>query len=152
MTWISESAFYKQAWQEDHHVTGIFPDDTNLTCTLTTHADQHTWCAWTEIADSATTKLSACFDTFDGQIAGMVIESVSDITIIYMLEVAYGDAKTVITRWRFAGETKFLNPAHEVRVRSALIPAGETVYYRLKSEEDASEDTALVHFRYFLHE
>lgn len=146
----SDWEFYKTSWEEDHHITSVFPSDTNLTCTLTAHANANTWSAWAEIEDSGATKLSACFDTYDGQIGSMVIESVSEVDTIYMLEVSYGSGNTIVSRWRFAGTTKFQNPSHQLRVRSAIVPTGETVYYRLKTAT-AVADTALVHFRYFLH-
>lgn len=149
--WGSQSSFYENTWLTEHHATLIFPDDTNLICTLTTHADANTWCSWTEIADSGTTTLSSKLDTYDGHIVSVIIEDVGELNTIYMLELAYGDDKDIISRWRFASTTKFQNPAHQLRVRSVHIPAGETIYYRLKNAEAASEDTALVHFRYFLH-
>lgn len=80
----------------------------------------------------------------------MIIESVSEVDGIYMVELSYGSGNTIITRWRFAGTTKFQNPAHQLRVRSLHIPTSETIYYRMKSAE-AVADTALVHFRYYLH-
>jgi len=92
------------------HVTSIFPSDTNLTCTFTAHADANTWSAWTEIADSAATKLSASFITCHGHITAMGIETLSEADAIYMIEIAWGAAKTLITSGRFAGATKFQTP------------------------------------------
>lgn len=146
----SQWGFYTVVWQMLHHVTALFPEDTDLTCTLTAAEAAHTWGTWAEIVDNEATTLSACFDTYPGHIVAMLIESVSETDTIYMLEVSYGSAKIIVTRWRFAGGTKFQSPAHQLRVRSANIPAGETVYYRMKSGTGVA-DTALVHFRHFLH-
>lgn len=142
----------EEIWEDLHHETGTFPANTNLTCTLAAHADQNTFGEWAEIVDGSANKLSAAFASYPGHIASMVVESVSEIDTIYQVEISYGADYTIITRWRFAGETKFKNPAHQLRVRAVIIPAGEAVYYRMKSAEDGSADSALVHFRYFLHE
>ena len=143
-------SFYRNTWLTEHHETYIFPDDTNLTCTLTAAEAANTWSSWIEIADSGTTTLSSKFAAHGGHIVSMIVESVSEIDTIYMVELSYGSSNTIITRWRFAGTTKFQNPSHQVRVRSPHIPAGETIYYRLKSAT-AVADTALVHFRYYLY-
>ena len=132
---------------EAEHETHIFPNNTNLTCTLTAHASANTWSAWTEIADSGATTLSSLFATVAGHLSSCVIESVSELDTIYMLEIGYGDSHVIISRSRFAGTTKFQNPSHQERFRGVISPAGETIYYRLKSAT-AVADTALVHFRY----
>lgn len=137
-------------YEVEHHTTAIFPANTNLTCTLTAAEAANTWSAWAEIADSGATKLTAGFASAKGHLVSMVIESLSEIDTIYMVEIGYGDDHTIVSRWRFAGTTKFQNPIHQVRVRGIHIPAGEKVYYRLKSAS-AVADTVLVHFRYFLH-
>jgi len=134
----------------EHHATLIFPDDTNLTCTLTAHASANTWSSWTEIADSGATTLSSKFAIYEGHIVSVVVESVSEVDTIYMLELSWGSSNSVISRWRLAGTTKFQNPSHQLRVRSPHIDAGETIYYRLKSAA-AVANTMLVHFRYYLH-
>jgi len=67
-----------------------------------------------------------------------------------MLEIAYGDAKVPLLEQRFAGSGKFQNPRHLARTYGIEIPAGETVYYRMKSDT-AVADTAKVHIRYHLH-
>lgn len=135
------------------HTTNIFPDNTNLTCTLTALATTNTFSSWAEIEDNTggtTIKLSAKFATYPGHITAMILESVSEDNTIYEAELSYGSSKTIITRWRFAGSTKFLNASHQVRVRGAEIPAAETIYYRMKSAT-AVADTAVVHFRYYLY-
>jgi len=78
------------------------------------------------------------------------MESLSEINTIYMLEIAYGDDKAVVSRMRFAGTTKFQNPSHQERFRGLHCPAGETVFYRLKTAT-AVADTVIVHFRYHFH-
>jgi len=133
------------------HVSSIFPADTNLTCTFTAHADEHTWSAWTEIVDSAATKLSAATAATPGHITSILVETVSDNTVLYMYEVAWGAAKVLITSGRFAGSGKFQAAHIQDRFWASNFPAGELIYYRLKSDKDASEDFCTVHFRYHIH-
>jgi len=131
------------------HSTIIFPADTDLSCTLTALDTADTFSAWAEVADSAATKLTSVFATYPGHISSMIIESVTQDNTIYMLELAYGDDHIPITSMRFAGSNKFQNPSHQERFRGVDIPAGEKVYYRMKSATGVA-DAALVHFRYFL--
>jgi len=132
------------------HVTSIFPSDTNLTCTLTAHANAHTWSAWAEIVDSAATKLSAAFATKPGHITSILIETVSDNTALYMLEIAWGVAKNLITTGRFAGAGKFQAAHIQDRFWAPHFPAGELIYYRLKTDT-AVADTCTIHLRYHTH-
>lgn len=136
----------------EHHESVIFPVDTDETVTLTALNTANTYSSWAEIADDQAVKLTAKFASYKGHIVSMVIESVSEVDTIYEVELSYGEGvNTIITRWRFAGATKFLNPVHQLRVRAVHIPAGEKVYYRMRTAS-AVADTALVHFRYFLHD
>jgi len=129
------------------HITSIFPSDTNLTCTFTAHANANTWSAWTEILDSAATKLSASFAACEGHITAMGIENLSEEDAIYMIEIAWGAAKAIITRGRFAGATKFQTPTEHLRFWAPSFPVGELIYYRMKTDT-AVADTATVHFRH----
>lgn len=135
---------------EAQHTTALFPDNTSLTCTLTAAATADTFSGWTEIADSGTTTLSSKFTAEAGHISSIIIENLSQIDTIYILELSYGGDKTIISRSRFAGTTKFQNPSYQERFRGVGSPAGKTVYYRMKSAT-AVADTALVHFRYHIH-
>jgi len=132
------------------HVTAIFPSDTNLTCTLTAHANANTWSAWNEIQDSGATKLSAAFATVPGHITSIVIETVSDNAAIYMYEIAWGAAKNIITSGRFAGAGKFQAAHIQDRFWAPPFPAGQLIYYRMKTET-AVADTCTIHFRYHAH-
>jgi len=129
------------------HVTSIFPSDTNLTCTFTAHANANTWSAWTEIQDSGATKLSDSCVVDPLHITALGIETLSEEDAIYMIEIAWGAAKTLITSGRFAGATKFQTPTEHLRFWAPHIPAGELIYYRMKTDT-AVADTTTVHFRY----
>lgn len=132
------------------HVTAIFPSDTNLTCTLTAHANAHTWSAWTEIADSGATKLSASSATAPMHLTSILIETISDNAAIYMFEISWGAANTVVTRGRFAGAGKFQQAHIQDRFWATPLPAGQLIYYRMKTET-AVADTCTIHLRYHLH-
>jgi len=133
-----------------HHSTRIFPGDTSLECTLTAGQPLDTWSAWAEIVDSGATTFSSLLAAAPGHITVVQEEEVSDEATRYMLEIAYGAAKVPLTSQRFAGSGKFQNPDNHARVFGNEIPAGETVYYRMKSNT-AVADTAKVHIRYHLH-
>ena len=130
------------------HVTSIFPSDTDLTCTFTAHANAHTWSAWTEIVDSPDgTKLSAATATNPGHITAILIETISDPNALYMYELSWGAANNIVTRGRFAGVGKFQAANIQDRFWAPHFPAGELIYYRMKTET-AVADTCTVHFRY----
>ena len=129
------------------HVTSIFPSDTNLTCTFIAHANANTWSAWAEIADNAAIKLSASCAIDPMHITALGIETLSEVDTIYMVEIAWGAAKTLITSGRFAGATKFQTPTEHLRFWAPHFPAGELIYYRMKTDT-AVADTATVHFRH----
>lgn len=129
------------------HTTSIFPSDTNLTCTFTAHANANTWSTWAEIQDSDATKLSAAFTVQHGHITSIGIETLSEADTIYMMEVSWGAAKNLITTGRFAGATKFQDPTENLRLWAPPFPAGELIYYRMKTGS-AVADTVTVHFRY----
>ena len=129
------------------HVTQIFPSDTNLTCTFTAHADANTWSAWAEIQDSGATKLSDACAVDPLHLTAMGIETLSEENAIYMIEIAWGTAKTLITSGRFAGATKFQTPTEHLRFWAPTIPRGELIYYRMKTDT-AVADICTIHFRY----
>lgn len=143
-----QDIFNNSIWA-NYHTTHLFPDDTDLTVTLLAALTAHTWSAWTEIADNEGTKFTTKFASQSGYLTSMVVESLSETDAVYMHQLAYGNDKTEITCQRFAGENKFQNPAHQERFRGVLIPAGEILYYRMKSGTGVA-DTAIVHFRYYL--
>lgn len=67
----------------------------------------------------------------------------SAVDKLYMVELAYGAAKSTLGRVSY--HTSFIEMAP---IKSRRIPAGETVYYRMMCSGAASA-TAKVGFRYF---
>ena len=98
--------------------------------------------------DSGATALSTAFAAKAGHITTMEVEETNVASKLFMVELAYGDDKTIISRLRFISETNQVAVAQVSRVRGAHIPAGETIYYRLMCATGAK--TANVYFRYFL--
>lgn len=132
------------------HLTGIFPGDSNLFWLLTAGQPLNTWGAWAEINDSDSNSLGDLLATKPGRITIIQEEELSDVNTVYHLELAYGDSKTPVSSQRFAGSGKFQNPDNHARVFGRVIPAGEKVYYRMKSNT-AVADTAKAHLRYHLY-
>lgn len=132
----------------DHHVTNIFPEDTNETVTFTA-GDANVFSSWAEIVDNNTVTFTSKV-TEDVDISAILIESASVTDKVFLIELSYGSEKTIITRYRFiAGETSFLPAIQQIRIRASYIPSGETIYYRLKCETGAA--TCTLHIRYFTH-
>jgi len=134
------------------HCTYIFPAATNLDCVLTAHADANDWSAWAEIVDTTGTPvtLSSKFAASDGHITGMITEAADEDDTIYMVEIAYGAAKTCISSWRLVSGTSKVSSTGQSSARGPHIPTGETIYARVMCETAGSK-TLNVHFRYFLH-
>ena len=133
-----------------NHNTQIFPTASNLTCVLAAHASANTWSAWAEVVDSAAAKLSDVFATTDGHITAMVTETANQDNTIYMIQLAYGAAKTEISAWRMASKNSFVSSTGQSAARGSHIPAGETVYARMMCAT-AGAKTLNVHFRHYLH-
>jgi len=120
---------------EFHHETFLFPEDTNETVTFTAGSPANTFGNWAEIQDNNSVTLSSKLASIDGHISGLMIENVSIKEKTFLIEIAYGASKTIISRHRFvSGETTKLPAIQQIAVRSDDIPAGETIYYRMKSE------------------
>ncbi|GAH83099.1 unnamed protein product [marine sediment metagenome] len=136
------------AGEESHHLTKIFPEDTDEHLTFTAGGVANIFGAWAEIVDDVPNTFSSKI-TSPTHITAFMIEDASKKDKAYLIEVAYGDARTVVSRYRFiSGEAKM--PAiQQMRVRSEDIPVGETVFYRMKCE--SAGETCALHLRYYYH-
>ena len=133
--------------QHETHSSHIFPESTDLTITLTAHADPDTWSAWAEIQDSDATTFSSKIASV-AHISAVSIESTSVANETWMVEVAYGGSKSISARARFVSQSiGMLELVQFFRIRSFHIPANETIYYRLMCSSGGA--SCLVHFRYF---
>jgi len=121
---------------DSQHESDIFPEDTDESLTFTAGTPVNTFGSWVEIAvDGDGETFSSKIATENAHISGILIEDMSDKDKHYLLEVAYGDDKNNVLRHRFiAWDVKKLDAVNFMRIRAAEIPAGETVYYRMKCE------------------
>lgn len=151
MTDVKTKAALDRIILEQQHLSYIFPEDTDLTVTFTAAA-ANIWSAWAEIQDDGVpTTFSSKFAAQRGHISLVMVEDCSVKDKVYMLEIAYGADKKIISPHRFISGTAPKEPSiQEARVRSPVIPAGETVYYRMKCEQ-AGPQTAELSFRYHYH-
>lgn len=134
--------------EESHHLTKIFPEDTGEHLTFTAGGVANIFGDWAEIVDDVPNTFSSKI-TSPTHITAFMIEDASKKDKDYLIEVAYGDAKTVVSRYRFiSGEAK-LPPIQQMRVRSEDILEGEIVYYRMKCE--SAGETCALHLRYYYH-
>jgi len=136
---------------EIQHESDLFPEDTDEVVTFTAGGAVNTFGAWAEIAvDTVGTTFSSKLATLDGHISGLLIEDLDTADKRYLLEIAYGADKTNVLKHRFiSGETKKLAAVNFMRIRAEEIPAGETVYYRMKCETALA--TCEVSLRYHTH-
>ena len=150
---LTDPASYKadvsELVREIQHDTAIFPEDTDEFVTFTAGALDNAWSDWAEIVDGSANKFSDKA-TSNIHISAIMIEDTNIKDETYLIEIAYGDARTVVTPYRFiAGETTKLPAVQMIRVRADEIFAGETIYYRMKCETGGK--TCDLHIRYHLH-
>jgi len=134
--------------EEISHESKIFPEDTAHYCELSAGTGANTFGSWATIEDSAGSPndFSDVCASSDIHISGVVVETVANSGSYYLIEIAYGASKINVGRVRILGGSV---PKQETKIRSVVIPAGETVYYRSKCE--VSESKHRVHIRYHEH-
>lgn len=131
------------------HTDFLFPSATNLTCTLTAHADANTWSAWVAIVDSGATGLSASFAANNGHIDALQIEEANQASTHYQVELAWGAGKTAIGTARIQTFTANQPVNSSFDLNGSEITAGETVYARVMCATAAAK-TLEVSFRNYL--
>lgn len=137
--------------REIQHESDIFPEDTDESVTFTAGDPANDFSAWAEIAVDVTgVTFSSKLASENGHISGILIEDMSTKDKHYLMEIAYGAAKTVVLRHRFiAWDVKKLDAVHFMRIRADDIPAGEMIYYRMKCETALA--TCEISLRYHTH-
>jgi len=137
--------------EEFEHDSSIYPADTDEVVTFTAGGTVNTFGAWAEIdVDGDGDTFSSKVATTAQHLSGILIEDLDTDDKRYLLEIAYGADKTLVLRHRFiSGETKKLAAIQFIRIRAAQIPAGETVYYRMKCETAGA--TCEISLRYHSH-
>lgn len=119
----------------------FFPASSNITVTLTS-GNTNTWGSWNEIIDSTSVTLTSKFATGAGYISDLSIFETSAVDKIYLIELAYGAAKTTL------GRTSFHTSDKEAMIKSRKVSVGEIVYARVMCS-GANGATCKVGFRYF---
>ena len=140
---------------ELEHESYVFPEATDLTVDLgLAGAIVNVWSAWQEVVDSAAptpNKFSDKFATKEGHISAIQVEEATPADERFMVEIAYGAAKTIVSRARFmSGATPILASIQQQRVRPLANPVGETVYYRMMCSKNTG--ACKVNLRYHYHE
>lgn len=148
---VKQKAALDRMILEQQHISYNFPEATNLTVVFTAHAVANTWSAWAEIQDDGVpTTFSSKFAAQRGHISLVQVDNTNQKDEYYMFEIAYGDSKTIISPHRFkSGTAPNDPPIQEAKVRSHVIPAGETIYYRMMCAVGGK--TCDVSFRYHYH-
>jgi len=132
------------------HDSLIFPVDTDDTMTFTADIAANTWTAWTELVDNNAVTFSSKLAANIGHISAIVLEQADTSDAHYLIELAYGASTgaTPITPKRFyTGAVPVKDMRQLTKVRSAAIPAGQTVWYRAKCDVAGSK-TCNGHLRY----
>ena len=137
--------------EEFEHDSDIYPENTNQVVTFAAGGTVNTFGTWAEIdIDGNGDTFSSKVATTAQHISGILIEDLDTVDKCYLLEIAYGDDKTNVLRHRFiSGTGPKLAAIQFVRIRAAQIPAGETVYYRMKCETASA--TCEISIRYHSH-
>jgi len=133
---------------EIDHVSNYFPIDSAETVTFTAGAVDNIFGAWVEVVDNNAVTFSSKLITSCGHISNISVEDASVKDKIYILEIAYGDSKIVVVRDRVLSASIQLSTVQHGRRVSKSIPAGKTIYYRLKCETGGA--TLQISLRYHL--
>lgn len=132
------------------HVTYIFPESTDKTITFTAGGSNHEWSDWVRIREDGN---GTYFDSKfiqNTHVSSGMIEECNQVDKIYMIELAYGASKTIITPPRFtSGDKQYLPPLEQMRFRAAYILAGQQLFYRMMCATGGG--TCKVSFRYHFH-
>ena len=145
---ISTKITLHELYTEAFHQSYLFPEDTDETITFTA-GGANTFGAWAEIVDNTPVTFSSKFATEAGHISSIKLIDASINDKVYIIELSYGADKNIVALYGFVSGTVLLPPTQQVRIRSSVIPAGETVYYRMKCETGAA--TCRVLLRYHHH-
>ncbi|MCK4817429.1 hypothetical protein KA005_16785 [bacterium] len=132
------------------HESFLFPEDSDETITMTAHASANTFSAWAEIVDNNAVTFSSKLALKSGHISTVMAESASVTDKVYIYEIGYGAAKTVTVIGRLMSGNVRIGNTQQERIRALEIPAGETVYYRIKCETGGANITASC--RYHTHD
>lgn len=154
--WTETRAGYvDDIYEEGAHRSYLFPDlgsNIDLTCVFTS-GEIDAYGTWAEVTDSGTTTFSSVITSSGGHITALRVRSTSVDDVMYVIELGYGlntGAVTVFNIHDFGAGTKKIDSDQQIRFRPPLIPSGQKVYYRMKTENNANA-TANIGLRYHPH-
>jgi len=135
---------------EFRHASHIFPENTNETVTFTAGNVANQFGPWLEIVDNNGVTLSSKFEEDAGHITAIMTEAASKTRSVYLFEIAYGDPKIIVSRYRFiTNRTAALPIVQQITIRALDIPRDEKIYYRMACK--TANATCMLHFRYHYH-
>ncbi len=131
----------------NENVVYLYPENTTYDAVLTSGNGVDTWTAnWTEITDTHSTLRESIMANAGGHsycfLTEMTFREYHSPDIMSIIEIAYGDAHTVVGRVKARSDFTYV-----FVLRSARIPVGQVIYYRMKSELALEHCT--VDFRYY---
>jgi hypothetical protein len=129
----------------NENISYLYPTSTVYDCTFTAGGTIDTFGDWAEIVDNTPVTpitLTSKFTTA-GYLSEMTFREYSTPDKICIIEIAYGASKIQVAAVKVRADFTWV-----LALRSARIPTGQTIYYRMKSEE--ASETAKVDFRYYL--
>jgi hypothetical protein len=115
--------------EHNENTAYVFSDNVSQDTKFTAGNGVDTFGAWAEIKDSGNVTLSSKFAAQAGYISQLLFREYSKPDEMYSIEIAYGDAKTVVARAKVRSDFSWF-----LDVRSVRIPAGQTIYYRMKGK------------------
>jgi hypothetical protein len=120
----------------------VFPEEVAADVNFAAGNPADTFGAWTEIVDTGAVTLSSKFAARTGYLAEAMFREYSVANEIYIVEISYGIANTIIGRVKLRSDWTYV-----LTLRSQRIPAGEIIYYRMKAETALA--TLKADFRYY---
>lgn len=145
----ANKAILDYLFEDSAHESFLFPEDTDETVTFTAGGTDNTFGAWVEIVDNNAVTLSSKFTTDCGHISSISARDTSVKDEEYIFEISYGVSNIVVARINLLSATVLIPGIQQDRMRNLGVPAGETVYYRMKCETASA--TMQVRMRYHCH-
>lgn len=145
MTWVKDKVtdfildIAENLLIEINHDTKIFPEDSDEYIDLTAGGTANIFSDWAELQDNNAVTFTSKVGADGAHISSVLIEDLDTDDKIYIMELGYGDGTgpgtTTVLRHRFmAGNAKKLDAIQQIPIRIDHIPAGSTVYWRMKCE------------------
>jgi hypothetical protein len=121
------------------HMSNYFPEDTDETITFVAGGTANIFGAWAEIVDNNAVTFSSKLAACEGHVSAILVEDADTTDKRYLFEISYGASNVVVCRGRVISGTTLKDTLQQGRRRSLNIPAGKTVYYRMKCETLSAE-------------